>query len=250
MIDCHTHMPGGDGWLSGTAFSAEDMLGFMDRHHVTAAVVMTLDGLAHPSPQDNDRVAAFVAGHTDRLLPFATVDPRRRDAADEVRRCVESNGMRGVKLHPWLQGFCVHEPYMDPLCETAAELGIPIVFHDGTPPYSMALQIAALARRHPATSLVLGHGGLHDTWREALTALQTTDNVWACLSGTPPYAARRIIHDGPLDRIVVGTDAGLSAVADQPYAALRMRELEQWGLTETERLAVFDVNATRLLNLA
>ena len=58
--------------------------------------------------------------------------------------------MRGVKLHPWLQGFSAHEPGLDPLCEVAAAAGVPILFHDGTPPFSTPLQLASLARRHPA----------------------------------------------------------------------------------------------------
>ena len=248
MIDCHTHAPGGSGWLAGATFTADDMLAVMDRVGIETAAVFTFDGLAHPSPAENDRTAAFVE-RSERLIAFTTVDPRRADAADEVHRCVAQHGMVGIKLHPWLQGFCVHDPYMDPVCKAAAVLGIPILFHDGTPPYSMALQIAVLARRHPRVPMVLGHAGLHDTWREALAALHASPNVWACICGTPPYAARRILADGPPDRIVFGTDSGLSKVVEQPYVAQRVREVLSY-LSAAERRAVLEDNPLRLLDLA
>ena len=126
--------------------------------------------------------------------------------------------MRGVKLHPWLQGFPAHEPGLDPVCEAAAALGIPILFHDGTPPFSTPLQLATLARRHPATTIVLGHGGLHDLWREAVAAVQTTSNVHLCMCATPLYAMRAIVARCPLDRLLFGTDAGLRP---EPLPALR-----------------------------
>jgi predicted TIM-barrel fold metal-dependent hydrolase len=139
---------------------------------------------------------------------------------------------------------------MDPLCEVAAEHALPILFHDGTPPYSLALQIAELARRHPRVTMILGHGGLHDAWREALAALAAAPNLWACLCGTPPYAAARIVRDGPVERIVVGTDAGLASVPEQPYAAARIAEWARWDITPVQRRAILEDNPRRLLEAA
>ena len=248
MIDFHTHMPGGIGFLAGTAFTAADQLAFMDRHRIEASVVLTHTGLFFPTPEHNDEVAAYVAADPGRLVGFCTVDPRREDAAAEIARSAGA-GLRGIKFHPWLQGFCVHEAYMDQVCEAAAELGLPILFHDGTPPYSLALQIAVLARRHPRVTMILGHGGLHDTWREARAALDAAPNVWACLCGTPPYAAEAIVRSGPLERIVVGTDAGLAAVPEQPYAAARVVEWGRYELTDAQRRAVLEDNPRRLLGI-
>jgi uncharacterized protein len=249
MIDCHTHMPGGLGFLAATSFTARDQLAFMDRHGIDVSVVLTHTGLLFPSPAENDAMAGYVAADPARLIGFATVDPRRADAAEELERCVRERGLRGLKLHPWLQGFCVHDPFMDPVCEAAARLGVPILFHDGTPPYSLALQIAVLARRHPSVRMVLGHGGLHDAWREALVALETTPNLWTCLCGIPPYAAAHVICNGPLERIVVGTDAGLADAAGQPYAAARIAEWGRLDVTAGQREAILVDNPRRLLGL-
>lgn len=251
MIDFHTHTPAWHqaSWLAGEPFDAEQFIAFMDTSGIERAVVLSHDGLFNPTGQANDELAAFVRRFPGRLFGFGTVSPRHSDAADEIRRCFSELGLRGVKLHPWLQGFSMHEPSLDPICEVVGEYGGIVLSHDGTPPYSTALQIAALARRHPRVPVVLGHGGLHDTWREALVAVSETPNLYLCICGTPPYAARQILAKAPADRVLFGTDAGLSTQASQHYAVARVREIDGWGITPAQRQAMLVDNPRRLLGL-
>jgi hypothetical protein len=153
-------------------------------------------------------------------------------------------------MHPWLQGFSMHEPSLDPIIDVVAEFGGIVLSHDGTPPYSTALQIAALARKHPTVPFVLGHGGLHDTWREALTATIETPNLYLCICGTPPYAARHILANAPVERVLFGTDAGLSDKASQDYAVARVDEIDGWGITAAQKQAMLIDNPRRLLGVA
>ncbi|MFG2058449.1 amidohydrolase family protein [Micromonospora sp. NPDC048930] len=249
MIDFHTHTPAWrtSTWLGGAPFSADDFVAFMDTAGVDQAVVLSHDGLFDARPQANDELAAFVGRHPHRLVGFGTVHPRHPDAAAEVDRMLTVLGLRGLKLHPWLQGFSMHERALDPICETlAAHHGI-LLSHDGTPPYSTPAQIAALARRHPALPVVLGHGGLHDCWREALALTRETDNLYLCICGTPPYAARRILAEAPADKVLFGTDAGLSDRKSQDYAVARVAEIDGWGITDAQRRAMLVDNPRRLL---
>ena len=241
MIDFHVHQP------AGSAYDGGDYLGVMDGLGVEVSVVFTYDGLLRPTPAANDSLAAWVAPAPDRLVAFATVDPRDPGASDEVERCVREHGMRGVKLHPWLQGFSAHDPGLQRVCETTARLRVPILFHDGTPPFSTPLQLATLARRHPEAQIVLGHGGLHDLWREAIAAVLTTRNVHLCLCGTPGYAMRAIVARCPLGRLLFGTDAGLRPEPLQRYAVLRVRQLDELGLDDRQREAILVANPRRLL---
>jgi predicted TIM-barrel fold metal-dependent hydrolase len=241
VIDFHVHQP------ANAAYDADAYLVVMDELGIDSSVVFTYEGLLRPSAAANDSLAAWVATSPRRLIPFATVDPRAPDAADEIERCVSEHRMRGVKLHPWLQGFSAHEPGLQRVCETAGRLGIPVLFHDGTPPFSTPLQLAALARRHLETTIVLGHGGLHDLWREAIEAVLTTNNVHLCMCGTPGYAMRAIVRRCPIDRILFGTDAGLRPEPLQRYAVLRVRQLDELGIDEHRREAILVTNPRRLL---
>jgi len=244
VIDFHVHQPAAGAYDAAAYADVVAGLG------VELSVTFTYDGLRRPGAAANDSLAAFVAAGGGRLVAFANVDPGDPGAADEIRRCVRDHGMRGVKLHPWVQGFSVHTPGLDPVCEAAAELEIPVLFHDGTPPYSAPLQLAALARRHPAATIVLGHGGLHDLWREAWAAVESTDNVHVCLCATPAYAMRELIARCPLERILFGTDGGLLPVPRQLYVSLRIRQLELLGLTAPQRRAILEDNPRRLLAAA
>jgi predicted TIM-barrel fold metal-dependent hydrolase len=252
VIDFHTHTPAWKSatWLAGAAFGATEFVTFMDSAGIDFAVVLSHDGLFNPTPEANDEVAAFVAEYPDRMVGFGTVSPRHATAVQEVERCFGELGMRGLKLHPWLQGFSMHERSLDPICEVVvAHQGI-LLCHDGTPPYSTGLQIAALARRHPELPVVLGHGGLHDCWREALQATIETDNVYLCICGTPPYAARKILNDAPPGKVLFGTDAGLSDKASQDYAVARVREIDGWGISAEQRQHMLEGSPRALLGLA
>lgn len=249
MIDFHTHTPAWEtaSWLAGAAFGADDFVAFMDSAGIERAVVLSHDGLFNATPEANDRLAAFTNEYPDRLAGFGTVNPRRPDAVAEAERMTARLGLPGLKLHPWLQGFSMHEPVLDPICEIVAGAGGILLSHDGTPPYSTPGQIAALARRHPRLPVVLGHGGLHDLWREALAMTQETPNLYLCICGTPPYAARTILREAPPDKVLFGTDAGLSERASQDYAVARVEEIAGWGITDGQRQAMLVDNPRRLL---
>ncbi|GLY71751.1 amidohydrolase family protein [Actinoallomurus iriomotensis] len=252
MIDFHTHTPlwRTTSWLGGAPFTAEQFVQFMDGAGIEAAVVLSHDGLFDFTPQANDDLAGFVAAYPDRLFGMGTVNIRRpSEAVAETERMLGELGLRGMKIHPWLQGFSPHEAMLDPVCEILAAHGGILLSHDGTPPYSTPAQIAALARRHPRLPVVLGHGGLHDLWREALAMTCETENLYLCLCGTPPYAARRIVTQAPAHKVLFGSDAGLSDRASQDYAVARAREVELWGIPETRRQAVLVDNPRRLLGM-
>lgn len=252
MIDFHTHTPlwRTTSWLGGATFGVDEFVGFMDGAGIDRAVVLSHDALYRARPEANDDLATFVKAHPERLVGFGTVTPRDPDAAAEAERMFAQLGLRGMKLHPWLQGFSVHEATLDPICEVVADAGGMLLCHDGTPPYSTASQIAALARRHPRLPVVLGHGGLHDLWREALAMTQETENLYLCICGTPPYAARTILAEAPAHKVLFGTDAGLSDKASQDYAVARIREIDGWGITPAQRHAMLVANPARLLAAA
>jgi predicted TIM-barrel fold metal-dependent hydrolase len=249
VIDFHVHQPAVTS-AGALPYSAPAYASFAAGLGIELSTMFTFDGLRRPGTAANDSLAQFVAAADGRSIGFATVDPNDAGAANEIHRCVSELGMRGVKLHPWVQGFSAHAPGLGPVCEAAAELDVPVLFHDGTPPFSAPLQLAALARRHPRTTVVLGHGGLHDLWREAMAAVQSTANVHICLCATPPYAMQRLIDELPLERIVFGTDGGLLPEARQRYVELRVRQLDSLALDESQRRAILDDNPRRLLRLA
>jgi predicted TIM-barrel fold metal-dependent hydrolase len=133
---------------------------------------------------------------------------------------------------------------MDKLGAAAAHLGIPVVFHDGTPPNSSPLQIAYFAERNPEVPVVLGHGGLHDLWVEALVALERVPNLLVCPSGTPPAFVARLIDSIGCSRILFGSDIGYGGTMNPAFQQNKIRHL---GLDQAAEAAIFGGNAERLV---
>ena len=181
------------------------------------------------------------------MLPFCTACLAEPDAAlAELRRCLGELRFRGIKFHPWLQGCSVSEPAMDAVAEIAAEFGVPIAFHDGTPTYSLPSRMALLAQRHPRTSIILGHSGLFEHYQEAAAAVNSAENVWACLCGPHLEGLRHLVSRCPLDRLLWGTDAGYGMADVHRY---RVPLMDRIGLTERQETAIYCTNPERIFHL-
>ncbi len=173
----------------------------------------------------NDSLADIARSHPGRLQGFGTVSPDAMDlAAREVERCSRDLGLIGIKLHPWLQSFSVTaHPGMELIMQAAASERLPVLFHDGTPPYSTPRQIALLAERHPRVQVILGHSGLLDLWRDAADAARLHDNIWLQPTSAPPVAIRAALDAAGRDRLLFGTDGGFGSSAIIHYGIDKFR---------------------------
>jgi predicted TIM-barrel fold metal-dependent hydrolase len=195
------------------------------RERRLAAVVFTVDAhtaLGHPALSSHDIVVAAKA-HADVLVPFASVDPNAGPAAVALLRDLVAAGARGLKLHPSLQAFAPNDPAHHPLYETAAELGIPIIFHTGQTGigaglpggrgiklrYSDPMLIDDVAADHPTLPIVLAHPSV--PWQDAAISIATHKaNVFIDLSGwSPKYFPPQLVRaaNGLLKRkVLFGSD--------------------------------------------
>ena len=83
----------------------------------------------------NDAAAALASRAPDKIIGFMSVHPDEPDVIDEIERSVHDLGLRGMKLGPNYQGF---DPVLGNafrVYRKAQELGLPIVFHQGTSPF-------------------------------------------------------------------------------------------------------------------
>jgi uncharacterized protein len=117
----------------------------------------------------------------------------------------------------------VTHPGVDLIMSAAAAMNVPVLFHDGTPPYSTSRQIAYLAAKHPATQVILGHSGLADLWRDAADAGRTLPNVWLQPTCAPPVAVRAALAAVGPERLLFGTDGGFGTIAFMRYSIARFR---------------------------
>jgi uncharacterized protein len=182
LIDAHLHCTGRE--------RAGDVLRAFDEAGVDAGVLLApflSDGYtmhdAGALARANTYLAELTAGHEDRLIGFAVVNPRLPGAVDETRRALDSHRLRGLKMVPsgWVPGDdCAQE-----VLAIAAERGAPILFHSGifidgrSGRYCRPVEFEAV-RAHPALRVTLAHLGW--PWCDEANAVGVIDLI----NGVPP----------------------------------------------------------------
>jgi predicted TIM-barrel fold metal-dependent hydrolase len=211
IIDFHGHLF--TEWKGLKGMSPEEMIHEMDKNSITKTVVFTMNGFWGDFRKANDELIKLTKPYKDRLIPFCTVHPYKINGAiAEIKRCRSKFNIKGIKLHPWLQGFSVTSDEMLKLSEHAARLDMILVFHDGTPPYCEPLQIANLAYHFPNLKIVLGHGGLKDYSIESIIAVRKFRNIYIGTNFSVP-ALEKLCKELNGEKIVFGSDIGFGKYA-------------------------------------
>ena len=216
LIDIHAHFyqsgSGRSSWseLNASRLAAGERIGIT--WHVGS--ILGSWGARSPvyfqSPADtvagNDAMLQVQAAEQRRVRSWAAVNPNDTDAAlAELERC-RQRGAIGIKLAAARRAA---DPLLDPLLRFAKEYHLPVLHHAwqrrpgvvaGQDP-SDAIDLCALAARHPAVALVLAHIGGGGDWSHTLPAVRDVPNVYLDLSGSG-------VDRGMLDQAVEQVGAG------------------------------------------
>ncbi len=101
-------------------WSPEVLLGMLERHGVDRALTYSLRGVLYDFITGNDETWE-VCAVDERLVPVATIDPRRHfGCLEEIERCAD-RGFRVFRFFPDEQGWAINSrPFLN-ICETIAE---------------------------------------------------------------------------------------------------------------------------------
>ncbi|HZU98775.1 MAG TPA: amidohydrolase family protein [Planctomycetota bacterium] len=214
---------------------------------VRASVLLPID---MPVLSGNARAYLEVARRRKDVIAFGSVHPYRCGVEKELDAQI-ARGARGLKVHPAVQLVPPEDRRAIRLYDLCGERGIPVFFHCG--PVGIELELGRAltqVRRYrkpiedlPRTTFVLGHSGALQM-EEALELARTHENVWLELSSQSLGNVRRILDEGPLDRIVFGSDWPFYHQAIGLAKVLVATE----GRPDVRRRVLHD-NAARLLGL-
>jgi predicted TIM-barrel fold metal-dependent hydrolase len=216
LIDIHAHFyQSGSGRPSWSELNAS-RLAAGDRIGITWHVGSILGSWGARSPvyfqsnadtvAGNDAMYQVQAAEQRRVRSWVAVNPNDTDAAlAELERC-RQRGAIGIKLAAARRAA---DPLLDPLLRYAKEHHLPVLHHAwqrrpgavaGQDP-SDAIDLCALAARHPAVAIVLAHIGGGGDWSHTLPAVRDVPNVYLDLSGSG-------VDRGMLDQAVEQVGAG------------------------------------------
>jgi len=195
---------------------------------------------------NNDALAKIRDQAPKRILPWGLVHPAwpEKKLRVEIRRVVKNLGFYGLKFLPIVQGYPISAVGMDIVAEEAIDLDIPVVFHDGSPEYCSAIQVAYYARKYPKLRVLSGHGGLRELWPDFIDAVRELPNLWICLSG-PTQLGIQSLYDqlGP-DKLLFGSDGGLGHKA---VTTAYLRRIDRLNAPQEHKEMILATNALKLI---
>ena len=214
-------------------------------------------------PVPNDHIASAVRKHPDVFIGFGAIDPwQGRIAKDEIKRCAEVLGLRGIgELHGARQNFSPANKKFYPLWEEAAKHKLPILFHTGMAaggagtPGGMGFKLKYnrpipnlddVAGDFPELTII----GAHPSWpwaEESLAICQHKSNYYMDLSGwAPKYWPPSVTHWANSlisDRVLFGSD--WPAITPERW----LEEFATLPFKPEVRQKILLDNAKRLFNL-
>ena len=258
LLDAHVHLSsprmlaalerqmGASPWLAGR--DVESLIERLDREGIRRAWVLSeaylmasdVWQLTEPEEEpaqvraENDFLARVAARYPDRLDAFLSLNPKREYAGEEIDRCVEELGMRGLKLHCWNSLVDVrdasHLGRLRAVLARAAARGLPVMVHafNGSVPGYGRQDVEIWARDLvlplPDLRICFAHlggaGGFAPPVQSVLAAL--VDEL-----GPQSAAADRVGVD--LSAVLLG-DNTIGLPPTPPEERTRMAELlDSWG---------------------
>lgn len=279
MIDFHTHpllvqeLVGDDPDLihaQKKVFDIQNRLQPLETFHLeldvsglARAVIVPVDArTAKGSRLFTNEQIARLCSMSDRFVGFASVDPHRGDAAEQLERDVRRLGLRGLKLSPSLQEFQANDRKLAyPVYEAAQALRIPLLIHAGVTwaPRSRAtnpMDLEDVAFDFPQLNLVIAHFGWPWVQETAMLALKY-DNVFAdtsCLYFDAPWEFMRHVFTERLPLTLLERSLRHKVVfgSDYPRVEIKnmVRALSQLGLSDQALEMILSKNARYLLGEA
>jgi hypothetical protein len=246
-------------WHTMDAASIPDAIPFeftasaMDAAHVDVAVVSAWWGPQGPL-LPNEEVAALVEAYPGRFVGLCSVDLMRPMAAvNELRRAVREQGLRGLRILPWLWNLPPNDKHYYPLYAECVELGIPFclqVGHTGplrpSEPGRPIPYLDEVALDFPDLVIVGGHIGF--PWTAEMISLATKyPNVYIDTSAYKPsrYPKELVeyLRGHGKKKVLFGSNFPMLSPSDC------LAEIDQLGLTEEGRALFLSGNAERAFRI-
>ena len=189
------------------------------------------------------------AKEDERFIPLSSFHPKMGfdNAVAEIER-TKALGAKGIKIHSDFQHFFVDDEDAMEIYKECARLNMPILFHAGdkTTDFSTPKRIRRILDKIPELTIIAAHMCGYSVWDEAEEYL-IGENVYTdtseALLGMDGKELYRLIEKHGVERVMFGSDYPLW------YTSHSFREIENIGLTETEKDMIYCGTAKKVFGI-
>lgn len=237
IIDAHTHL--GHDYVYEEDYSAELLLASMERDKIDVSIVqpcLTLD-LETAVKQHND-IAALAKKMSDRIYGMANPNPHlpTNKYREELKRCVNTMGFVGVKLHPQAHAVNPSSSMGKRVFEVALDMEIPVMVHTGDGiPWTLPSALIPIAMKFPDLKIIMAHCGTGMFAGEAALAAQLCPNIYLESSWLPTFAIHDLCKEIGADRVMFGSDMPENVAPElTKFRSIGLTDEElEWCLSKT-----------------
>lgn len=249
-IDADCHISARE---DGNGIGIDELLSQLDQVGVEKAVCWPMVSYTREMAADNEAIYEGMKAHPERIIGFGGVNPLLglEKAKDELRRCIEVYGFKGVKLNGARDGYYIDDPELSlPLVEMIAEAGLVLAFHCGSNDFEKThpFRIAKISETYPDLPIMVIHMGgagqpdLHDATIEFAKEYPQ----WYLVDSEADY--RKVIE--AVDVLGAGR---ICYGSDTPFCPMRfewgIRQVIYQDLGEEEKAQVLGGNMIDLFQL-
>ncbi len=195
----------------------------------------------------NNFIATSVAQSNGNFTGLGTLHPDSEDMKKDVDEII-SLGLKGVKLHPDIQGFEIDDSRMLKIYELC-EGKLPILLHTGDNryDYSNPNRMIPVLEKYKNLTVIGAHFGGWSIWEEATEKLSKYKNFYVDCSSSlyalSPEKAKELIMAYGTDKVLFGTDYPMWEPCEEIERFMKI------DLSEKERRAILYKNTAKLFNI-
>lgn len=243
IVDAHVHI--GKSARLQIDVNADFLIEVANEIGIDKICCTDLTALFYDMHEGNRLLYEEMRRYPDRIIGYATLHSTRFgiEGLDELDRCVEVYGMRGLKIYSTPEAS-IAEPAMIPILERCVRHGIPILSH--TTPAECEYLMNAV----PEAKLMMAHSGgqpyAKGDWNRAIMAAQNHPNLYLETASSTIDAGfmETAVKALGAGRIIFGTDTPLL----DPY--VQYAKVAKSGISEEEKSQVMGGNILRLMGVA
>lgn len=224
----------------------------LERESIAAGITHNIIFSVATKPSQVQSINEFIAGEVatggGRMTGLGTMHPESETPEEDIRHLIELD-LRGVKLHPDVQGFKLDDYRCLKIYELCEKYRLPVLLHTGDYRYDMSNpnRLRPILEIFTGLTVIAAHFGGWSIWEQAAAELSGFDNLYVDTSSSLPFvkpeAARNMVRSYGATHCLFATDFPMWNPTEElaRFAAI--------GLSDEDRELVCWKNANKLFKL-